>query len=478
MSGCFLVQGEAGWPRFEAAQATLLSTGGALVNAAADFDGDGDIDLLVGFNGPPNRLYRNDNGVLSDAAAAAGIADARPTRAAAWADVDGDRDPDLLVGFAPGGGSVLRLYRNDRGRFVDITAASQLLIDSGAVRQLAWVDFDGDEDLDLFVGFRDRPDALFRNGGGRFVDVAADVGLDDGRKTVGGVWFDFDEDGDLDLYAAHMDGDANGLYSNDQGRFADVAAAAGVAWGGRTPREPTHGTVRPCAEDVDGDGRLDLFMANYGPNGLFLNRGGGKFEDVSAAWGVDIDARYDTCAFADVDHDGRPDLYVNGTVAGGVTYRDYLFRNTGTGLADVTPENLRALSADHGALWTDVDGDGDADLALTGGMHLVLRNLLPAAAGARAIQVSVTDGRARRRFPGAEVRVYDAGTKRLIGTRLVDSGSSYNAQSDAPLHIGVGSASRVDIEVTWPSLGTRRVTRVRNVDTPLQKVRPIVIVLR
>ena len=87
-----------------------------------------------------------------------------------------------------------------------------------------------------------------------------------------------------------MDGDANGLYRNDKGRFTDVAEAAGVAWGGRAPRDAANGTVRPCAADVNGDGRFDLFMANYGPNGLFLNRGGGRFEDVSAAWGVAIDA--------------------------------------------------------------------------------------------------------------------------------------------------------------------------------------------
>ena len=92
-----------------------------------------------------------------------------------------------------------------------------------------------------------------------------------------------------------MDGDTNALYRNDNGRFTDVAEAAGVAWGGRAPRDTTNGTVRPCAADVNGDGRIDLFTANYGPNGLFLNRGGGKFEDVSAAWGVAIDGRYDTC---------------------------------------------------------------------------------------------------------------------------------------------------------------------------------------
>src|SRR5690606_38428046 len=131
------------------------------------------------------------------------------------------------------------------------------------------------------------------------------------------------------LYVGNMDGDANALFRNDAGAFTDVAEAMGLAWGGRAAGERSNGTVRPCAADVDNDGWIDLFMANYGPNGLFLNRGGSRFEDVSAAWGVAIDGRYDSCAFADFDNDGRLDVYVNGTVTGGVAYRDYLFRNTG-----------------------------------------------------------------------------------------------------------------------------------------------------
>ena len=65
---------------------------------------------------------------------------------------------------------------------------------------------------------------------------------------------------------------------------------------------------------------------------------------------------------------------------------------------------------------------------------------------------------------GAEVRLYAAGTRRLLGTRLVDSGSSYNAQSDIPVHFGLPSPGRVDIEVTWPAAGRRDVTRMRNVN--------------
>ncbi len=455
-------------PRFEPVQPELLSAGGALVNAWADYDRDGDPDLFVGMNGAPNRLYRNDGGILVEVAAAQGVEDRRATRAGAWGDFDGDGDPDLLVGFAPGAGPVLKLYRNDGGHFTDVSSQLSVNPDSVAVRQPAWVDLDGDGDLDLFVAFRDRPNAFFRNDGGRLTEVAAQLGLADARKSVGAVWFDYDGDGDLDLYVANMDGDANGLFRNDGGHFTDVAAAAGVAWGGRTPGDSANGTVRPCAADVDRDGRLDLFAANYGKNGLFLNRGNGRFEDVSAAWGVAIDGRYDTCALADFDNDGRLDLYVNGTVTGGQSYPDYLFRNTGTRFEEVTPTNVRALQADHGAVWVDFDGDGDEDLSLTGarvdGTHLVLRNLLSPEEARRSLEVRVVDSRGRATLAGAEVRLFNAGTTELLVLGLVDAGSGYDSQSDLPVHLGLPQARPVDVEVTFPQNGRRLVARRDRVD--------------
>jgi hypothetical protein len=274
------------------------------------------------------------------------------------------------------------------------------------------------------------------------------------------VWFDFDEDGDLDLAVANMDGDANGLFRNDGGRFTDVAETAGVAWGGRAPKVAANGTVRVCAADADNDGRFDLFAANYGPLGFFSNRGKGIFEDRSQAWGIAIDSRYDTCTFGDFDHDGRLDLYVNGTVTGGASWQDSLFRNTGTVFIDVTPPSIRNLQSDHGALWMDVDGDHDLDLSLTGarsdGMHLVMRNLLPAADAARGLHLRVVDGEGRSTRAGAEVRVYAAGTARLIGARLVDSGSGYDSQSDTPVHVGIPAGiTRVDVQVIVPRHGMR-----------------------
>lgn len=339
------------------------------------------------------------------------------------------------------------------------------LFSAGGVFVNAWADYDNDDDPDVFVGFNGAPNRLYRNDKGTFTDVAAATGVADARAVRAAAWGDFDADGDADLLVGNMDGDANGLFVNDAGRFTDAAQRMGVAWGGRTPKDAAGGTVRPCAADVNNDGRIDLFMANYGKNGLFLNNGAG-FDDRSAVWGIDIDARHDTCAFADADNDGRLDLYANGTITGGVQYPDYLFRNTGARYDEGTPENVKALAADHGASWADVDGDGAIDLALTGsqatGMHSILRNLLPADQARRFIAVRVVDARGHATRAGAEVRVYAAGTRRLIATGLVDSGSGYDMQNDLPVHLGIGVATRVDVEVTWPANGTREVTRARS----------------
>ncbi len=218
--------------------------------------------------------------------------------------------------------------------------------------------------------------------------------------------------------------------------------------------------MRPCVADVDGDGRLDVITANYGPPGLFLARGNGRWEDAGAAWGMAVDGRYDSCALADLDHDGRLDLYLNGTVTQGRNWPDYLYHQVDGRFVNVIPEVLAAITADHGVQWADLDGNGTADLALTGqGPHAVFANELPADVAQRSLSVRVLDARGRATRAGAEVRVYAAGTRRLLATRLVDAGSGYDAQSDVAVHVGLPEGGRVDVEVTWPSAGARAVTR-------------------
>ncbi len=468
--------------RFQAIQPAVFGAPHAVTVAWADVDGDGQPDEFVGFNKGPSRLYHNEHGTFTDIAEKVGLAIDRPIRSAAWGDYDGDGDPDLFVGFA-GGSPVTALYRNDGPKgFTEVSAEVGLRIDSGVPRQASWIDYDNDGDLDLFIAFRDGPNRLFRNDGPNgFTDVTTASGIGDPRHTVGAVWFDIDQDGDLDLYDANMDGDANGLWINDHGHFHDEAKRWGLAGGGRPVGVDSLGTVRPCLVDFDNDGHLDLFTANYGPNGLFQNLGQGPpWTNVASELGLAIDGRYDTCAWADFDNDGWPDLYVNGTVTHGVSYRDYLMRHAWSGrFVDVTPPNMLKLAADHGAEWVDYDGDGDMDLSLAGvgddGMHYIMENLLRTEIATRSIEISVVDAKGHATLPGAEVRLYPAGSARVLGTRIVDTGSGYDAQSVLPLHFGLKNNEPVDVGVTTDTRAGRVTARLANVDPTAYRGRVLVI---
>ena len=238
-----------------------------------------------------------------------------------------------------------------------------------------------------------------------FEDVAAEAGLDfqhysgspEKRYILesmsGGVaWIDFDRDGWMDLFLVNggrweelVQGKrtvSNALYRNNgDGTFTDVTDKAGV--GNR------HWGMGVAAGDYDNDGWVDLFVCNYGPNTLYRNNGDGTFRDVTAAAGVG-DGRWAVSAsFGDYDADGLLDLYVTNTVQfdykdpdpmechyRGITVQcgplgmvgdsDILYRNSGdgtfsdvsekAGVSEVTP------SYGLGAIWSDYDNDGDLDL--------------------------------------------------------------------------------------------------------------------
>ena len=474
VAGRLIADGQSSGPDFELVQPDLFGTPGGQPNAWADFNNDGKLDEFVGFRGRPNRLYRQDNGHFNDAAAGVGIADNVETRVAAWGDFDGDGNLDLYIGFA--GGAPNKLYRNDGdGRhFTDV--ASELEVNlTGVTRQAAWVDYDNDGDLDLFIAFRDQPNRLFRNDGRRFTDVTRETGIGDPRKTVGAVWFDVDGDADLDLFVANQQGDPNGLFRNDNGRFVDVAKEWGVDAAGR----PTElGGVGPAVADFDGDGFFDLFVANYGPSALYHNDRGQRFVDVTRAAGVFFEQHATTPAWGDYDNDGRPDLYVAGFLATETHYPDHLFHNGGGRFDDVLPQLVRDHDGSHGVQWVDFDNDGRLDLALTNndaaGGHYLFRNRLPANLARRSLSVDVVDTRGHHTKPGAEVRVYRAGTGTLISSGLVDSGGGYCSQNVMPVHVATAGAARVDVEVTTMSRNGRKVTKTAGVD-PLKAARPLVI---
>ena len=255
------------------------------------------------------------------------------------------------------------------------------LFETPGAQTNSWVDYDGDGDLDLFVGMRYTPNRLYRNDGGHLVNVAAEVGLADLEDTRAGAWGDYDGDGDPDLYVGYpvAEGTPNRLYRNDGGRFTDVAPGLGVDLVG-TSRQPSW-------IDYDGDGDLDLFVAlRDQPNRMFRNDGaqgesgapgdsGGAsaagdapawtFTDVTAESGLGDPRRTVGVAWFDYDRDGDLDVHVSNQNGD----EDAFYRNEGDGtFVDVAPAlgmNHPGRGAEYGsvaATVTDFDNDGDLDL--------------------------------------------------------------------------------------------------------------------
>ena len=384
-----------------------------------------------------------------------------------WIDYDGDGDLDLFVGmrYTPN-----LLYRNDGGHFVDV-AAEVGLADLEDTRAGAWGDYDGDGDPDLYVGYpatAGSPNRLYRNDDGSFVDVAPGLGVDLVGTTRQPSWIDYDGDGDLDLFVALRD-QPNRMFRNDGAPgdggpawiFTDVTAESGIG----DPRR----TVGVAWFDYDRDGDLDVHVSNQNgdEDAFYRNEGDGTFVDVTDPATLGVDYHSTSAVWGDADHNGLPDLVVTSYLSGIAAAEDHLFMNAGGGrFHNALPASLLENGPSHGVAWADFDGDGDLDLSIannheTAGTHHLYRNLLDAGAAARSLQVVAVDATGRSVVPGAEVQLLDPASGGLLGTRLIDTGGGYCSQGAAPAHFGLPpGVERVDVRVTFVADG-RRSTVVR-----------------
>jgi hypothetical protein len=468
--GCSVGAAGAAPPAFTPVQPELFAATHALSNAFADFDTDGDLDLAVSFHDGAIRLYRNDGASFVQAGPALGLPVAgAEARSLSWGDFDGDGDPDLHAGVSGEQGLPARnlLFRNEGGTaFVEIAEQAGMLLRGADSRQANWVDYDNDGDLDLFSAQRSATNRMFRNDDATFTDVSADVGLDDPRRTVGACWFDMDQDGDLDVFQANQQADKDALYRNDGGRFADIAPQLGMHQPERTLDE---GGVGCAVGDYDNDGWLDIFVATYGTTLLYRNLGGGKFREVAVKAGLQRRLHAVGASWGDADNDGDLDLFVTAYVDGEEWYsRDHLFMNERGRFTDVLEEDSPLHASDHGVQWADFDRDGDLDLSLAedfpdSGRHTLFRNLLPPQRAARSLQVEVLDRDGDATRAGAEVRLYSA-DGRLLGTRLVPTGDGYGSQGTGPVHFGLADDAAVTVEVTFLTGSGRVRKRVQGIE--------------
>ena len=481
-------------------------TGGV---AVLDYDNDGWLDVYF-VNGAElpsmkksssqywNRLFRNNReGGFTDVTSEAGVAGEGYGMGAAVADYDNDGDQDIFVA----GVNRNILYQNQGGgRFRDVTSSSGLEGIDPATGKLwsvaaAWVDYDNDGKLDLFVanyckwnttidpycgdprpGYRTYcfparyeglPNQLFRNNGdGTFSDVSRASGI--GRhvgKGMGVAVADFNDDGFTDIFVAN-DTVPNFLFQNDgRGGFQEVALPVGVAV------NESGGAVSSMGvdfRDYDNDGRPDLIVSALEGETfpVFRNIGKGFFSDETfpsrlgvgtvkrSGWGLGV---------FDLNNDGFKDLFtVNSHVNDNIelyneqVYRqpNSIFANLGNGefhdLSTLAGPDFQAARAHRGCAFGDFNNDGKIDVVTTSLNEPAELFRNESASHNHWLTLLLVGTRSNRDGLGAKIKL--TASSGAVQFNHATTSVGYASSSDRRIHFGLGGESLVRaLEIKWPS---------------------------
>ena len=462
---------------------TFDLSGGAIVD---DFDDDDYLDIVTSTwdtVGQIRYFRNNQDGTFSERTDAAGLNGLFGGLNMVQADYDNDGDTDILVlrgawieneGQHPN--SLLR--NNGDGTFTDVTFDAGLGEAHYPSGTASWGDYDNDGYLDLYIGNESSkairaPCQLFRNNGdGTFTDMAAKAGVRNYRFSKSAIWGDYDGDRWLDLYVSNYKG-GNRLYRNNgDGTFTNVARKLKV--------DLPDISFPAWFWDFDNDGALDLYVSAYSANiehlaaswldipvetefaRLYRGNGDGSFEEVARQYNLIRPTAPMGSNFGDLDNDGYLDFYL------GTGYPDYenimpnvMCRNQGgKRFADVSVAGgFSHLQKGHGAVFADLDNDGDQEIfeqmggALPGDAY---NNVLYENPGFdnHWITVRLIGVHSNRSAIGARIcaEVFEHGSTRSI-YKHVNSGGTFGAN---PLRqtIGLGSASKIErLEIFWPTTG-------------------------
>ena len=470
-----------------------------------DCDSDGLLDLYLtnGARFPDfekaggtfeNRLYRNaGDRSFEDVTAAAGVGGAGYSMGVAAGDYDNDGWTDLYVT----GVDRNILYRNlGACRFEDATATAGVGAGSGHGKPwsvaAAWLDFDNDGHLDLFVvnyldwswdrnrvcGDEGRrlscspahydglPNILYRNlGDGAFEDVSHEAGIAGHvGKGMSAAIADYDQDGLIDIFVTN-DSVRNFLFRNLSGeRFGEVGVQAGVAFTGDGVPVSSMGLD---FRDLDGDGAPDVTITALSNETypLFLNRGDGQFADATYTSRIGLESftlsGWSAGAF-DFDNDGDKDIFTaNSHVSENVElYRSIAYRLPNAifeRLADGTYRNagpaagqaLQGKAAHRGAAFGDLDNDGRVD-AVVSAIGTDAKVLFNDSRAGNWLILQLEGTRSNRSAIGARVQITDDAGR--VQHNHATTAVGYASSSDSRMHFGLGTSRRVRrAEIRWPS---------------------------
>ena len=468
--------------------------GGVVVE---DFNNDGYFDILSSTSDPRGslQLHLSEGSMrFRDATDESGVRQQLGGFNCVAADYDNDGDADLLVlrGAWLGTQGAIRnsLLRNDTSpgggkvRFTDVTAAAGLVDPAYPTQTAAWGDLDNDGDLDLFVGNEsakelrskdsvgDFPSQLFQNNGdGTFTDIAATAGVQNDRFCKGVTMGDYDNDNDFDIFVSNVG--KNRLYRNNaDGSFTDVAPQLGVA--GLNEYD-----FAPWFFDFNNDGWLDLFVGAYeaqlkhfmrdargAPHAariphLYRNNGDGTFTDIAREAGLDHPYLPMGANFGDIDNDGWLDLYLaTGDSNFETLTPNVLLKNlAGQRFENVTyAARLGHLQKGHGIAFADFDRDGDLDL------YHQLGGFFPGDKFHNALFLNPGNGNGFLdvRCRGTQSNRSGFGVRAALTIEFPDgqrqtlhrgagSLSSFGGSPHDSLHFGIPASARpVELRIHWP----------------------------
>ena len=468
--------------------------------AVFDYDNDGDLDILqICFSRPgqtqvktKNRLFEQKNdGTFIDVTDQSHIGDEGYGQGIAIGDVDNDGHLDVYFTNLD---EDAFYHNNGDGTFTETTSKT-----FGTSNQPSWssaaafVDYDQDNDLDLYVVgyvvhddtqicygdhglpdycnprvFNPAPDRLYQNqGDGTFIEISTDTGIGKPARGLGVVCADFTDDGLIDFYVAN-DGEANQLWVNlNNGQFQDQAILYGLAFNAYGQAE---GSMGVAIGDVNQDQSLDLLLTHLTgeTNTLYLATEYSIFmdnTDISGFSGSDAPFTGFGCALLDFDNDGDLDLAIaNGRVKKGPVLSqadlspfwnayaepNLLFSNNGSGIFTEVDSRMEPfcqnIEINRGLACGDIDNDGDIDLVLDrlGQLPRVFKNQSSETNSWLTVR-AITHNRPAL---GAKITLI-TDKKSFLGQVIASSG--YLSSNDCRLHFGLGDVKSVrSLEIDWP----------------------------